>query len=428
MTPAAKDQARDWPRSIRAFESRDFRIFLGGGIVSAIGTNMQIAALAWVVQRNTGSAAKTTLIAFIGIIPLLVLGPAAGVLADRVRRRKLLVVTNILNGGQAIALWAIWAAGYGDSYWLLFSLSLLGGVFTAIQTPAWQALPSELVEREHLLNAITLNSTQFNIARALGPLCAGLAIDNFGAGTAFLLNAMSYLAVIAALVMMSPAPPVDAPNDGLSTWERFREGIRYITGRPQLRLVLGLHMVFAFVIPPVIYLIPKLCQDELKIGASSYGVLLGVFGIGSISAALALGRREDALRTSRSLVTGLGTGGLALAALAAAQNYAQAVVAMIALGAAYLIVVSIDHGVIQSFTDDNFRGRVTSVWLMTFGACMPMGVMLQGVLTDHIGLRWVFGGDAAIIAILISALTIPRRLAILNVPARNANSSSGSAA
>lgn len=417
MALAADDQTRQWHRSVRALASRDFRFFLGGGIVSAIGTNMQIAALAWVVQRNTGSAAKTTLIAFIGIIPLLILGPAAGVLADRVRRRKLLVVTNILNGAQAIALWAIWVAGYGDKYWLLFALSLIGGVFTAIQTPAWQALPSELVVRDHLLNAITLNSTQFNIARALGPLCAGFAIDSFGAGTAFLLNAMSYLAVITALLMMSPAPPVHAPDDGLTTWERFREGITYVSGRPQLRLVLGLHMVFAFVIPPVIYLIPKLSIDELNIGASSYGVLLGVFGIGSISAAFTLGRREDAFRTSRSLVVGLCTGAFALAVLSGARNYFQAIVAMVMLGAAYLIVVSIDHGVIQSFTDDVFRGRVTSVWLMTFGACMPTGVMLQGILTDHLGVRWVFAGDAAIIAMLVAALTIPRRLGILNAPA-----------
>ena len=394
-----------YPKALRAMESRDFRVFLGGGIISSIGSNMQIAALAWVVQAQTGSATRTTAIAFIGIIPLLLLGPTAGVLADRLPRRKLLVATNILNGLQALALWGAWVGDAGDSYWLLFGLSLLGGIFTAIQTPAWQSLPAELVRRDHLLNAITLNSTQFNIARALGPLAAGFSIERWGAGAAFGINAASYMAVIAALLMMGPSPAVHAPADELTNFQRWRLGLQHIFEHPALRLVIGVHMVFALVIPPVIYLIAKLSQDELHVGAGSYGALLGVFGIGAIIAAVLLGSNEDRVRRSRALTLGIVMAVVAMAGLSAARNYIGALAAMVVLGAAYLVVVSVDHGAIQTFTDDQYRGRVTSVWLMTFGLCMPFGVLGQGALTDAIGVRSVFALDAVVMLTLIIVLS-----------------------
>ncbi len=401
---------------MRAMASRDYRVFLAGGLISSIGSNMQIAALAWVVQAQTHSAVRTTGIAFIGIIPLLLLGPTAGVLADRLPRRKFLVGTNVLNGLQAAALWLVWIAGSGTNYWLLFCLSLLGGMFTAIQTPAWQSMPAELVAREHLINAITLNSTQFNIARALGPLCAGLAIDTFGAGSAFGINALSYVAIIVALLMLGPAPQVHAPNDGLTNFQRWRLGLGHIMESPVLRLVISVHMVFAFVIPPVTYLIAKLSQDDLKIKASSYGVLLGVFGIGAIMAAVSLGNSEDHVRKSRALALGIFCGAVSMLGLAIAPNYAAAIATMVLLGAAYLIVVSVDHGAIQTFTTDAFRGRVTSVWLMTFGLCMPLGVLGQGKLADTIGVRRVFGIDAAILATMLCILIARRLLTRLDAP------------
>ena len=380
-------------------------MFLGGGIISSIGSNMQIAALAWVVQAQTGSATRTTAIAFIGIIPLLLLGPTAGVLADRLPRRKLLVATNLLNGLQALTLWGVWVGDAVDSYWLLFGLSLLGGIFTAIQTPAWQSLPAELVRRDHLLNAITLNSTQFNIARALGPLAAGFSIEHWGAGAAFGINAASYMAVIAALLMMGPSPAVHAPADELTNFQRWRLGLQHILEHPALRLVIGVHMVFALVIPPVIYLIAKLSQDELHVGAGSYGALLGVFGIGAIIAAVLLGSNEDRVRRSRALTLGIVMAVVAMAGLSAARIYIGALAAMVVLGAAYLVVVSVDHGAIQTFTDDQYRGRVTSVWLMTFGLCMPFGVLGQGALTDAIGVRSVFALDAVVMLTLIVVLS-----------------------
>lgn len=408
------EPGRSWPQSVRALGVRDFRLFFAGGLVSSVGTNMQVAALAWVVQEQTGSALRTTAIAFIGIIPLLLLGPAAGVLADRFARRRLLVVTSALNLAQAAVLWGIWLGGLGDRYWLLFSISAIGGIFTALQTPAWQSLPAELVDRRDLPNAITLNTTQFNIARALGPLFAGLTIDHVGAGAAFGINALSYLAVILALLAMAPPPIVVPASDGLSTLQRWMAGVHYIRDRDALVLVIGVHMVFSLVVPPIIYLIPKLAIDVLGVGASAYGALLGAFGIGAIAAAVVLNANEHRVRRSRALVVGIATGSAALLGLAATDRYGAGVGAMAALGIAYVVVVSIDHGTIQTLTDDAHRGRVTSVWLMTFGFCMPLGVLGQGALADHLGVRTVLVLDGGVLATAIAVLVGARLLARLD--------------
>ncbi len=382
---------------------------------------MQVAALAWVVQEHTGSALRTTAIAFIGIVPLLLLGPAAGVLADRFRRRRVLVVTNALNLAQAVALWLVWVAGLGDRYWLLFALSAIGGIFTALQTPSWQSLPAELVERRDLPNAITLNTTQFNIARALGPLFAGLTIDHIGAGATFGINALSYLFVIAALLAMTPPPFVARPDDGLTTVQRWMAGVRYIRARDALVLVICIHMVFSIVVPPIVYLVPKLAIEVLGVGASAYGVLLGGFGIGAVVAAVVLNANEHRIRRSRALATGVGFGSAALLGLAAASRYTPGVFAMVALGVAYLVVVSIDHGTIQTLTDDEHRGRVTSVWLMTFGLCMPIGVLGQGALADHLGVRSVLALDGAVLLALLVVLVASGRLRRLDRAVEAAN-------
>lgn len=405
---------RSLPRSLRAFAHRDFRMFFAGGFASSIGSNMQVAALAWVVQRSTGSAVRTTAIAFIGIIPLLLLGPAGGVLADRIPRRRLLIATNAANGGQALALWAVWSAGWGDRYWLLFGLSLVGGVFTALQTPAWQSLPAELVPRVDLPNAITLNSTQFNIARALGPLAAGITIETMGAGAAFFVNALSYVVVIAALAALRSRPAHRGADDGLSTLARWLEGVRYVRASPGLMVAMGMHSVFALVGPPIVYLIPKLSLDVLHIGAGRYGLLLGTFGIGAVIAAAWFGGADHRVRPSRALAVGFELAAVSFLVLSVARGLGVGMLAMVGYGAAYLVIVSVDHGAIQHFSDDAHRGRVTSVWLMTFGLFMPVGVLSQGVLADHFGVATVLRIDAAIMACTIAGALALRRLGAID--------------
>ena len=189
-----------------AFRSSDFAAFWTGGVISSTGSQMQLAALAWVVAEQTRSGTRTLLLVFLGTIPLVVLSPVGGHLADRFPRRRLMLWTTAVQTVIAFALWWAWMRGAG-SYWVLAVFSILGGTAGALNSPAWQALVPELVPRTDLRNAVMLNSAQFNIARATGPAIAGVMIDGVGNGPVFLANAVSFLAVIVALVCMSESPP-----------------------------------------------------------------------------------------------------------------------------------------------------------------------------------------------------------------------------
>jgi len=401
-------ESRPLPRSLRAFSQRDFTWFFTGGLVSSIGTNMQTAALAWVVQLTTGSALRTTAIAFVGFVPMLVLGPIAGVLADRVDRRRYLMATNTVLAVQAFALWALWGAGYGDQYWLLFALSLCGGVFAALQTPSWQALVSELVPRDLLANAITLNTTQFNIARALGPLFAGVMIQTVGAGGAFLANAASYLVVVGALAAIRTPDRPARLTRGEGTFTQWLAGLRYLVARPGLVTAMSVHTLFAVVVPPVVFLVPELSQDVLHVGAGAYGLLLGTFGIGAVAGAVILGHTDQRVRPSIALTIGLLLGLAAFLMLGHAHGLALGMIAMVAYGACYLVVVSVDHGTIQALVDDEHRGRVVSIWLMNFGLWMPLGLIIQGWLADRLGVDTVLTIDAVLLAVCIVAVHVTR--------------------
>jgi MFS family permease len=393
------DLARPLPRALRALGFRDFRRFWAGALGSSIGNNMQLAALGWVVALSTRSAAKVTLIAFVTVFPLLVLGPLGGALADRFPRRKLLLITQTAMMVQALALWVVWQLDQA-SYWTLFGISLAGGVVIALNTPAWQSIVPQLVPRGYLQNAITLNSTQFNISRALGPMFAGLLIASVGAGICFLLNALSFLIVLGALVSIShgAADGVGDPGSRPSMLRGFTESVRYLRAEPGLMVAIGTHAAFALLAAPVVQLIPVLSVEVLDVGPEAFGFLLGSFGIGAIAVALVLGTVDERVPPSRLLAAGLVLTSAAVIGLGLATNLVVGIVFMIGFGAAYVTVVAIDHNAIQSLSDDHIRGRVTSLWLMTFGTFFPLGTILQGVIADAVGLRPVLITSGVLVA------------------------------
>ena len=404
------DLDRPLPRALRALAFRNFRIFWSGAVGSSIGNNMQLAALAWVVAISTRSATKVTLIAFVTVFPLLVLGPVGGALADRFERRRLLLVTQTALMAQAFTLWAVWQAGLG-SYWVLFWVALAGGVLVALNTPAWQSIVVDLVPRSHLQNAITLNSTQFNVARATGPMIAGVLLAQVGAGACFLVNALSFGFVLLALVAIRPAsgtPREEAPEQpGLLAG--FTESLRYIRAEPGLRVAIGTHAVFAFLAAPVVQLIPVLSVEVLDVGSEAYGLLLGSFGVGAVVIAAVIGTIDQHVAPSRLLAGGLVLTVVSVLGLGLAPGLAVGVVFMVVFGAAYVTVVAVDHNAIQTLTDDRIRGRVTSLWLMTFGIFFPVGTILQGVLADAVGVRTVLVGSASLVALAL-AFVVGRRV------------------
>jgi MFS family permease len=405
------DLTRPLPRSVRALAFHDFRVFLTGAIGSSIGNNMQLAALLWVVAVATRSAGKVTLIAFITVVPLLLLGPLGGALADRFPRRRLLLVTQTLSMLQAFALWIVWETGFG-SYWALFALSLAGGVFIALNVPAWQSIVPELVPRDFLQNAITLNSVQFNVARAAGPMVAGLLIAWVGAGICFLINALSFVLVLVALLLITSADtaPGEADRDRPGVFAGFKESLRYLRAQPGLQVAIGTHAAFALLGAPVVQLIPVLSVEVLDVGSAAYGLLLGSFGVGAVAIAFVIGSLDERVLPSRLLAGGLALTAVSVAGLGLAPGLAVAVLVMVAFGGSYVTVVAIDHSTIQALSDDHIRGRVTSLWLMTFGTGFPLGTILMGVIADVVGVRAVLVTAGALVALVLVFVTARRLL------------------
>ena len=396
------DLTRPLPRSLRALAFHDFRIFWSAAIGSNIGTHMQLAALLWVVAVATRSAAKVTLIAFITIVPLLLLAPLGGALADRFPRRRVLIVTQTLLMAQAFALWGLWQAGLA-SYWVLFVLSLSGGVVIALNTPAWQSIVPDLVPRDLLQNAITLNSVQFNVARAAGPMLAGVLIALVGAGICFLINALSFVLVLVALLVMTSADtaPATIHEERPGIFAGFKESLQYLRTQPGLQVAIGTHAAFALLAAPVVQLIPVLSVEVLHVGSEAYGLLLGSFGVGAVAIAFALGSLDERVLPSRLLAGGLALTVASVVGLGLAPALAVGVLFMVAFGASYVTVVAIDHSTIQALSDDHIRGRVTSLWLMTFGTGFPLGTILMGLIADVVGVRAVLVGAGILVALVL---------------------------
>jgi MFS family permease len=399
------DLTRPLPRSVRALAFHDFRVFLTGAIGSSIGNNMQLTALLWVVAVTTRSASKVTLIAFITVVPLLLLGPLGGALADRFPRRRLLLVTQTLSMLQAFALWGVWESGVA-SYWVMFGLSLAGGVFIALNVPAWQSIVPELVPREFLQNAITLNSVQFNVARAAGPMLAGLLIAWVGAGICFLINALSFVLVLVALLLITSADtaPGEPESEHPGVLAGFRESVRYLRAQPGLQVAIGTHAAFALLGAPVVQLIPVLSVEVLDVGSAAYGLLLGSFGVGAVAIAFVIGSFDERVLPSRLLAGGLALTAVSVVGLGLSPGLVVGVLFMVAFGASYVTVVAIDHSTIQALSDDHIRGRVTSLWLMTFGTGFPLGTILMGVIADVVGVRAVLVAAGALVALVLAGV------------------------
>jgi MFS family permease len=405
------DLTRPLPRSMRALAFHDFRIFWAGALGSSIGNNMQLAALLWVVAVATHSASKVTLIAFITVVPLLVLGPLGGLLADRFPRRRLLLVTQTLSMVQAFLLWGLWEAGLA-SYWVLFGLSLAAGVVIALNVPAWQSIVPELVPRDFLQNAITLNSTQFNVARAAGPMLAGVLIAYVGAGICFLINALSFVLVLIALLVITSADtaPESIHDERPGLFAGFAESIRYLRNEPGLKVAIGTHAAFALLAAPVVQLIPVLSVEVLHVGSEAYGLLLGSFGVGAVAIAFVIGSLDERVLPSRLLAGGSALTAASVLGLGLAPGLAFGVLFMVAFGASYVTVVAIDHSTIQALSDDHIRGRITSLWLMTFGTGFPLGTILMGVIADVVGVRAVLVVAGALVALVLAGFAARRLL------------------
>lgn len=411
--------------AFRALRHRDFALFWSGAFVSSIGMWMQNVTVPFLLHEATGSAAWVGLGAFAQFAPVMVMSPLGGSLADRHSRRMILVWNQVALLVLALALW-LSVIGGDVRPGLLVALVGLAGMVTGLGIPAWQSFVAELVPRESLLNAVTLNSAQFNASRAIGFMLGGLALYSVGPGLSFLVNGLSYLAVLGALAAIRPrrvlaagAVPEavsDAEIPEMTGPASFRLGLAYVREHPGLQLAVVTVGIVMFLGGPVIQLAPVFARDTFGVDERAYGFLAAALGIGATAGSVVLGAYGDGVRRSRLVIGAVVTYGIAVLGMALTPSYAGGVAAMACIGVAYLAVASVLNTSIQLAVDDRFRGRVLALYVMVFTGAYPLGSLVQGFATDHFGVRTVVAvAGMGLLAYAALLATRPVEVATLDV-------------
>jgi MFS family permease len=399
--------ARLW-RLFRALHARNYRLYFGGQSLSLMGTWMQRVALNWWVYRITHSALALGWVGFAGQIPALLLAPLAGALVDRWDRHRLLLVTQALAMLQALLLaWLVLAdiATLGQ----VVVLSVLLGAINAVDMPTRQALMVDLVDQqEDLGNALALNSMLINGARLVGPTIAGLMIVSVGEGRCFLLNGLSYLAILAAVwAMRLPPRPAAAPR--ASVLVEAHAGVRYAWGCVPIRAILLLVSAANLVGMPYQVLLPVFATDVLHGDAHTLGMLTAASGVGAILGALYMASRGSVLGLGRVLVLSTCLFGLGLVGLSLAHHDLVAMLALVGASGGMMVLTTASNTVLQTIVDEEQRGRVMSFYTMAFLGTAPLGNLVAGAVAAQLGAPQTvrIGGMGCLIGALVFARYLP---------------------
>ena len=376
---------------LRALRHHDFRLYFFGQLVSLIGTWMQAVAQGWLMHRLTSSAFMLGLLSFAQFAPVLPLALYAGVIADRTERRTMLLWTQSLLLAQAVALALVVSAGVVKP-WMVIALASVYGIVNTFDLPARQTFVVDMTGKDDLPNGIALNSAAFNAARILGPAVAGILVATVGEAGCFWLNALSFGAVIASLLMMkrtrlaagtagAAAPGVPAHRVSST----LREGLRYAWATPTIRQLLVLLAVCAGLGFQYNVLLPVYARDVLHAGARTYGWLFSAFGAGSLLAAVRMAVTRERWALRRHLMFGLASGGLGLAGFAWSR-WLPLMAGFAALaGFGLILYVSSTNTLIQLTVEDRYRGRVMSLYTLFFVGTSPFGALLSGALAQRFG-------------------------------------------
>jgi len=374
-----------WTQTFSAMQHRNFRLFFWGQLVSVIGVWMQSTAQQWLVYRITGSQTSLGMVTFINFLPVLLFSLFMGVIADQFSRRKLLILTQVWFTVLAIILAVLTWLEFVQ-YWHILLLSFLLGLGTALDFPVRQAFVVEMVdgEKRDVMNAISINSALFNVARIIGPAISGAIVAAVGEAPAFAINGISYLAVVLGLALMR-LPPTLVATKRANPLERMKAGFRYIFSE---RDILGLVVIVAAVSVVgfgSLTLIPVFAKDILQIGAEGFGQLLSSQGIGALIGSFILIFLGDRLHKGRLLLFSrilLGPGIIGLA-LSRIPWISMALMGL--LGYSFITQLVLTNTLIQSIVPDDLRGRVLSTYTWALGGFYPLGSLLMGFLGDQIG-------------------------------------------
>jgi MFS family permease len=384
-----------------ALRSKNYRLFFAGQGISLIGTWMTQTATIWLVYSLTQSPLMLGVVGFSSQVPSFVLAPFGGVFADHFSRHRTLIGTQILSMIQSLALATLALTGV-IQIWHLIVLSLFQGIVSAVDAPARQAFVAELVEQKgDLANAIAINSTMFNGARLVGPAIGGLIVASIGTAYCFLIDGVSYIAVIVALLAMrfQPKNLLVSPGNPL---QKIKEGFNYAFGFPPIRALLLLSALVSFFGLQYTVLVPVFAENILRGGAETLGFLMAASGVGALSGGIYLASRRTILGLGKLISFGPAILGIGLISFSFSRFLPLSLLTMLLVGLGTIFQVAAGNTVLQTIVEDEKRGRVMSLFTMAFLGTIPFGNLLGGVLADRISAPTVLLIDG-IICILGSA-------------------------
>jgi MFS family permease len=402
------------PHSLRAFRHRDFRLYFAGQGISQTGTWLQTIATSWLIYHLSGSAFLLGLASFAQFIPMLVLGPVAGVWVDRQRKRRVLMITQGFALAQALAMLALVASGHVQA-WQLIAANLVLGILNAFDSPARQAQLVELVGgKQDLPNAIAFSSILMNGARFVGPMIGGAVIAGFGEVWGFALNSLMRGAVILALWLIRATPQ---PTEKATTaWsEQLAAGFRYAYGFLPTRSALLLVSAVSFSVQPYQSLAPYFARDVFHGGSETLGYLIGAGGLGALSGMVHLAVRTSVRGLLRQLPFTAAAAGIALIVFSFASSLWLALPMLYFVGMGAMITAASTNTVLQTIVEDRMRARVVSIYMMSFLGVAPLGALFAGMLAERIGppATLALGGATALCAALTYWLNFSKiRIAI----------------
>jgi len=389
------------PGFLSAFAFRNFRLLWTGAFLSSIGTWTQDVALSWLIHTRLGNPVYLGLRTFAAEMPLITFMLVGGVVADRVSRRRILLTSQVFQMAMAGALGLLYAANRLGIAAILV-IAFLTGLAQSQSAPTYQAVLTSLVPPEKIPNAVALNSLQFNLSRAIGPVIAGLLLARAGTGACFAVNALSFLAVIVALWRIEFPPPAAAAKESMS--ESLRAGLRHVAGSPTLFILTLLGAAGSFLAFPLITYLPVIAGDVLRSGAAGYSLLLASLGLGAITGAITTAQRGNVRGRGRLVLYAFMAYGAATVGAVLAQHQWVSMGLLVVSGFTLVTAFSTLNSLVQENAPTELRGRVLSIFGLAFRGGMPVGSLIAGGLVKWLGAPPVMAGFAGALALLAAAL------------------------
>jgi MFS family permease len=395
----------------RALSHRNYRVFWIGAFLSNVGTWMQAVAQGWLVLSLTNSSLWLGIDAFMATAPGFFLTLAGGVFADLVDRRRLLLYTQVVAGLTAIGLATlVWT--HHITVGIVLAFSFVTGCCMALAGPSYQAMTFDLVGREDLANAVALNSSQFQLSRVIGPVFAGIGFTFFSIAGCFFLNGLSFVAVVIALRMVhfeEATRFVHSVKDRRALWQDLIDGFRYVRNRPRVFSLLSISAVNSLFGAPYLTLIPIFARDIFHLGASGLAWMMGVAGAGAFCGALVLAYLGDFKRKGWSVLGGALGFGIFLIAFAEATHLVWSLIFLFCVGFTVVTSVAVTNTLLQQLVTDEMRGRVMSMFILSFIGAMPIGNLLAGAVSHRFGAPFALAGGGVCIIIYVTVVGIRNR-------------------